>query len=147
MPIRCVSGSSSRSRMRWMQYCSRVLPILARCERPSDSMAISEASQPGGLAHGPEVLEYLWEAQVCAVAADNPAVEQLPFDLSAEAWPYGFLHQCLIGQLGLALGELWWLHDLAAACRRYGRYEVFLTAAPLHLPGGIGSPANALAVL
>jgi kynurenine formamidase len=110
-------------------------------------LAAQEALSSVGLAHEPEVLEYLWDAQVCAVAADNPAVEQLPFDLSPEAWPYGFLHQCLIGQLGLALGELWWLHDLAAACRRHEWYEVFLTAAPLHLPGGIGSPANALAVL
>ena len=50
--------------------------------------------------------------------------EQLPFDLSPEAWPYGFLHQCLIGQLGLALGELWWLHDLAARLEAARRHQV-----------------------
>ena len=110
-------------------------------------LAAAESPPSVGLAQQPEVLEYLWDSQLSAVAADNPAVERLPFDLSPEAWPLGFLHQCLIGQLGLALGELWWLHDLAGACRRQGRYEVFLTAAPLHLPRGIGSPANALAVL
>jgi hypothetical protein len=52
----------------------------------------------------------------------------------------------LIGQLGLALGELWWLHDLARSSRADGRYTCFLTSAPLNLPGGVGSPANALAV-
>ena len=110
-------------------------------------LAALESPSSVGLARGPEMLEYLWDAQLSAVASDNPAVEELPFDLSPDAWPFGFLHQCLIGQLGLPLGELWWLHDLAEACRRHGRYESFLTAAPLHLPGGIGSPANAIAIL
>lgn len=111
------------------------------------ALAALETPASVGLARGPEMLEYLWDSQISAVASDNPAVEELPFDLSPEAWPFGFLHQCLIGQLGLALGELWWLHDLAEACRRHSRYEMFLTAAPLHLPGGIGSPANAVAIL
>ncbi|MDX6415795.1 MAG: hypothetical protein QOG28_415, partial [Trebonia sp.] len=30
--------------------------------------------------------------------------------------------------------------------RRDRRYEMFLTAAPINVPGGIGSPANALAI-
>lgn len=124
--------------LRWYAQQSREIRV---------ELSTQDAPSSAGLARGSEVLEYLWDAQVCAVVADNPAVEQLPFDLSPEAWPYGFLHQCLIGQLGLALGELWWLHDLATACRRHQRYEVFLTAAPLNLNGGIGSPANALAIL
>jgi len=52
----------------------------------------------------------------------------------------------LIAQFGLALGELWWLADLAADCAQDGRYEAFFAAAPLNVPGGIGSPANALAI-
>lgn len=99
-----------------------------------------------GLDRGPEMLAYLWDAGISGIAADNPALEAMPFDLSPDNWPYGFLHFCLIGQLGMAIGELWWLHDLAAACRRDSRYETFLTAAPLNLTGGVGSPANALAI-
>ena len=60
--------------------------------------------------------------------------------------PFGFLHRMLIGQFGLAIGELWWLDDLARGCRADGRFEVFLTAAPTHVTGGIGSSANALAI-
>jgi hypothetical protein len=60
--------------------------------------------------------------------------------------PFGFLHRMLIGQFGLAVGELWWLDDLARACRGDGRFEVFLTAAPTNVTGGIGSSANALAI-
>ncbi len=58
----------------------------------------------------------------------------------------GFLHRMLIGQLGLALGELWWLADLAADCAADGRYEAFLVSAPFNAPGGIGSPPNAVAM-
>ena len=57
----------------------------------------------------------------------------------------GFLHRVLIGQFGMALGELWWTEDLAADCEADGVHEMFLTSAPLNAPGGIGSPANALA--
>ncbi len=58
-----------------------------------------------GLDRGPEMLAYLWDSGVAAIGADNPGVEAAPFDLRPEAWPYGFLHHCLIGQLGMALGE------------------------------------------
>jgi hypothetical protein len=52
----------------------------------------------------------------------------------------------LIGQFGMALGELWWLRDLAGDCAADGIYEMFLVSAPLNAPGGIGSPANAVAI-
>ncbi len=109
-------------------------------------LAASDDFASIGLDRGPEMLEYLWDSRIAGLAADNPALEATPFDLSAESWPYGFLHYCLIGQLGIAVGELWWLHDLAMACREDSRYLVFLTSAPIHLSGGIGSPANALAM-
>src|SRR3546814_17194881 len=54
MPMRGVSGSWSISRIRTMQYWRRVLPILARFERPSDSVASFSGDQTGGLAQGPE---------------------------------------------------------------------------------------------
>ena len=60
--------------------------------------------------------------------------------------PTGFLHRMLIGQFGMALGELWWTEDLAADCAADGVYEAFFTAAPINGPGAIGSPANALAI-
>jgi hypothetical protein len=52
----------------------------------------------------------------------------------------------LIGQFGMALGELWWTEDLAADCAQDGVYETFFTSTPLHGRGGVGSPANALAI-
>ena len=69
-----------------------------------------------------------------------------PPDLGQEAWPFGFLHTVLLGQFGMGIGELWWLHDLVEDCREDGRLEALLVSAPMHARGGIGSPANALAI-
>jgi kynurenine formamidase len=99
-----------------------------------------------GLAHTEAICEYLWNSHAAAIASDTYAVEAFPADRSAEAHPFGFLHNMLIGQLGLALGELWWLADLAADCATDGVHEMFLVSAPMNAPGGIGSPANAVAI-
>jgi kynurenine formamidase len=99
-----------------------------------------------GLAHEEAVVRYLWDSRIRGVASDCPALEVWPPGLSPAARPFGFLHQMLLGQLGIAIGELWSLSDLARDCRADGRYEVFLTSAPLNMPGGIGSPANAVAI-
>ena len=80
------------------------------------------------------------------MAGDCPALEVWPPDFRPEAWPFGFLHQMLLGRLGIAIGELWALGELARDCRADGRYEAFLTSAPMHLPGAIGSPPHAIAI-
>ena len=85
---------------------------------------------------------WLWNRGVAAIAADNVAVEALPVDRAA-----GFLHRRLIPLLGIALGEFWWLRDVADACHAAHRFEFLLAAAPLNLRGGVGSPANAYAIL
>ena len=41
---------------------------------------------------------------------------------------------------------MWNLEELAEDCARDGRYAFFLTSAPLNIPGGVGSPPNALAI-
>lgn len=99
-----------------------------------------------GLAHTEAMAEYLWDAHAAAIAADTFAVEVWPIDPSPAAHPFGFLHHMLIGQFGMALGELWWLKDLADSCAADGVHESFLVSVPMNAPGGIGSPANAMAI-
>lgn len=96
-----------------------------------------------GLSQDEETAEWLWNHRVAAVAADNPAVEAQPFSRLTTA---GHLHYRLVVLLGIGIGELWNLSDLAADCERDGVYEGLLTSAPLNMPGGIGSPANAIAI-
>jgi kynurenine formamidase len=107
---------------------------------------VQPSSVPGALAcpgldPARETAGWLWDHQIAAVAADNLAVEALPVDAAV-----GFQHRRLIPLLGMPLGELWSLEALAAACAADGVYEFMLSAAPLNLPGGVGSPANAYAI-
>lgn len=99
-----------------------------------------------GLEHSEELARYLWNSGAAAVVSDSFATEVWPPDFSEKARPFGFLHRSLIGLLGFAIGELWDLEALADDCARDGVYEFLLASAPLHVTGGIGSPANAIAV-
>ncbi len=113
--------------------------------RPVRAAATRNLRAPG-VEHTEDMARYLWDSGAMGVASDTFAVEAWPPDLSAGAAPFGFLHRILIGQFGMALGELWWLDDLADDCAQDGIYEFLLTSAPLHSRGGIGSPPNALAI-
>lgn len=111
-----------------------------------------------GLHQSQQMLAWLWEQQFALVAADNPGLEAFPIDrgsgffIEGAAPPErgpdhnGMMHRSLIPLLGLMLGELWRLGPLARACAADGEYAFLLTAKPLNLIGGVGSPPNAMAV-
>jgi kynurenine formamidase len=112
-------------------------PLHVREQLPGDLHA-------PGLEHSEDVCRYLWDSHVAAIASDTFAVEAWPTDTGQDAAPFSFIHQMLIGSFGMALGELWWLADLAADCQTTGVYEGMLVSVPMNMPGGIGSPANAI---
>ena len=91
---------------------------------------------------GTDVVDWLHQIEVAALAADNATVEVVPSE-TGELHP---LHSRLIRDLGLTIGELWWLDGLAEACAHDGRYEFFLSAPPLRIRGAVGSPVNPIAI-
>jgi len=99
-----------------------------------------EMSFPG-LDAGLGMAAWLWDHRIAAVASDNPSVEFNPSDPAT-----GWLHVRALAYLGMPFGEMWDLEALAADCAADGVYESFLASAPLHVPGGIGSPPNAVAI-
>ena len=105
---------------------------------PEDDLAMPTTA---GLVASADMARFLWDGGFAAVAADNPAVEVLPGDPAI-----GSLHRRLIPALGMPLGELWNLEELAGACAADGRYECCVVSVPLHVPGGVASPANAMAI-
>jgi kynurenine formamidase len=109
----------------------------------AERAGVSQNPSTPGIAHGEEMCRYLWNSHIAAIGSDTFAVEVMPPDRTS---PLGFIHRMLIGQFGMALGELWWTEDLAADCAADGVHEMFLVSAPIHGPGGIGSPANAIAI-
>lgn len=102
--------------------------------------AMTQLKAPG-VEHTEAMAEYLWDLHIAAIAGDNPSLEVWPPEP-----PMGFLHFHLIPLFGMPIGELWWLDDLAEDCAADGVYEFFFTSAPLNVPGGVGSPPNALAI-
>jgi kynurenine formamidase len=87
--------------------------------------------------------EWLHQREVCTVAADNWGVEIAPY---REEDGVLALHCVLIRDMGMMLGEMWQLDDLASACAADGRWEFLLVAPPLRIPGAVGSPVSPVAV-
>ncbi|KAJ5083893.1 cyclase [Penicillium alfredii] len=102
-----------------------------------------------GLEGTPEMARWLWNQHFAAVASDNIAVEAMPPIVDGQEQPliHLVLHQWCLSLFGLPLGELWDLQALADQCEASQRYSFFLTSSPLNVPGGVGSPPNALAIL
>lgn len=111
---------------------------------PSARQTVRQHGHAVGLEASEAMCRYLWDAHISALGTDTFAVEAFPPRLDD---PFGFLHRVLIGQFGMALGELWWTEDLAQACLTDDKYEFFFASSPMNAPGGMGSPANALAIM
>ena len=99
-------------------------------------------------ARDPSLLEWIADSQISALVADNYAVEGL---LGKDRDPsrHSFLpihHLCLF-KLGVPLGEMWYLHELAGWLREHGRSRFLLTAPPLRMPGIVGSPVTPIATV
>jgi len=111
-------------------------------EQPRSTVeALAKNLTAPGLQPDGDTAAYLWDLHIAAVASDTVAVERMPVDPAR-----GFLHIQLIAMFGMNLGEMWWLQDLADDCAADGVWEFLLVSAPLNLPGGVGSPANAVAI-
>lgn len=130
---------------------------LDHIRRPGSTRPTTLASP--GLAQEEETAAWLWDNQFSMVAADNIALEAWPptestlttdaeeRGLLSKSSHTGMLHRILIPLLGLTIGELWDLDELATACSQRGRYDALVFAEPLNINGGVGSPANAIAVI
>ncbi len=107
----------------------------------TDKAEFWSAGAPG---LGAETIDWIHEREIAALAVDNVAVEVEPHeDPEAILYP---LHIRLIRDLGLTLGEVWWLEELSTECADRGRWDFFLTAAPMNVTGGAGSVINPIAI-
>jgi kynurenine formamidase len=102
---------------------------------------LSQGVDSPGIEATREVARWLWDHRIAAVAADSPAFEAVNRETLGE-----MLHPYLLAFFGMPIGEMWDLEALAEDCAADKRYSFFLTSAPLNIPGGVGSPPNALAI-
>ncbi|MCX7865346.1 MAG: cyclase family protein, partial [Novosphingobium sp.] len=90
------------------------------------------------------LLQWIEDSGVAALVSDNEAVEMMP-DFANRRTAYGSavpLHNRCLFRLGIPLGELFLLSDLADWLRAHGRNRFLFTAPPLRLPGAAGSPVT-----
>jgi kynurenine formamidase len=132
---------------------------LCRLDADGRRLATEPPFRASGLLAREDTVEWLWDNRFSMIATDNFAVEawpppaDSPFVTAAEhrgevprTGHTGLMHRVLIPLLGMVLGELWNLDDLAARCAADGRWDSLVVANPLNLTGGAGSPANAVAI-
>ncbi|KAJ9625964.1 hypothetical protein H2204_010263 [Knufia peltigerae] len=98
-----------------------------------------------GVERSMEMVRFLWNQHISAVATDSIGFEQCPV-------PFGqkgavVLHEWILAHWGMPLGELWNLEGLSELCKKQNQWSFLFTSAPLYVPGGVASPPNAIALL
>ena len=108
-------------------------------------------ANPGAALDGRDerLLNWITKSGLVALISDNVAVEAMPSRPCEGEDHCAFLplHAHCLFKLGVYLGEIWLLSDLADWLRANSRSRFLLTAPPLRLPGAVGSPANAIATV
>jgi Putative cyclase len=91
----------------------------------------------------PKLLHWLDACGAAALVSDNEGVEVLSGmgRIQGEGTRLPIHNLCLF-KLGMPLGELFLLSELADWLRSHGRSRFLLTAPPLRLPGAVGSPVS-----
>ena len=80
---------------------------------------------------------WLHRTEIAAIATDTWGFEVRPNEFAEAFQP---LHQVVIPNRGLLIGEMWDLDALAEDCAADGVYEFLLAAAPLKVTGAVGAP-------
>lgn len=95
-----------------------------------------------------KLLQWIIDSEVAAIASDNLAVEavgkHVPEGKTGTNLP---IHELCLFRLGVHLGELWYLADLAKWLKSHNRSSFLLTAPPLRLTGAVGSPVTPVATV
>lgn len=92
---------------------------------------------------GIDVVKWLRDRDVAAIASDTTLVEVMPAEDPQLICP---VHLLAIRDMGMPLGEIFDLEALGADCADDGIYEFQFVAQPLKVAEGIGSPVNPVAI-
>lgn len=115
---------------------------LGRCLRSGSWGSYAGGDAPG-LAF--ETLPWIHAHEIAAVASDTWGVEVRPNETD-ETEAFQPWHWVAIPNMGLTVGEIFYLEDLAHSCATDGRYEFFFVAPPLPITGASGSAVNPMAI-
>lgn len=90
-----------------------------------------------------ETADWCRTSEIAAIATDTWGVEVRPNEVENIYQP---LHWVLIPMIGLTLGEMFYLKELADDCAEDGCYQFFFVGASLPFTGAVGCPLNPVAI-
>ena len=101
---------------------------------------------PGGDAPGFafETLEWIKRTELAALASDTWGCEVRPNETEPginQPW-----HWITIPMMGMTMGEIFYVKELAEDCAADGVYEFLFVAPAIPITGAVGSPTNPLAI-
>ena len=90
-----------------------------------------------------ETSEWIFRREIAAICTDTWGCEVRPNETSDASQPW---HWVVIPMIGITMGEIFYLKDLAADCAADRVYEFFFCGPPLPITGAVGSPLNPMAI-
>jgi kynurenine formamidase len=108
-----------------------------------------KSGQWGGYAGGDapglrfETAEWIRNKDLAAICADTWGCEVRPNESDVASQPW---HWVVIPMIGISMGEIFYVKDLAADCDADHVYEFFFCAPPLPITRAVGSPVNPIAI-
>ena len=108
-----------------------------------------DAGDWGGYAGGDapglafETCEWIHDKELAAICTDTWGCEVRPNETTEAQQPW---HWIVIPMMGITMGEIFYLKDLADDCADDGVYEFFFCGPPLPITRGVGSPINPQAI-
>ncbi|KAF2849493.1 hypothetical protein T440DRAFT_499701 [Plenodomus tracheiphilus IPT5] len=121
----------------WLSHYFSLTPS----QKATQSKLNLDAHAYAGLEASDAMKDFLHDNYFAAAVCDNANFEAWPPPSLQES-----LHACLLPLWGMPIGELWDLERLGRVCKEKERWTFLVTSAPGNVPGGVGSPPNALAL-
>ena len=113
---------------------------MERCLAQGDWGGYAGGAAPG-LAF--ETADWVFDTQIAAICTDTWGCEVRPNETDDCTQPW---HWVVIPMIGISMGEIFYVKDLAEDCARDGVYEFMFTAPPLPITKAVGSPLNPIAI-
>ena len=90
-----------------------------------------------------ETAEWIHQHEIAAICCDTWGCEVRPNETNDAQQPW---HWVVIPMIGISMGEIFVMGELADDCADDGVWEFFFCAPPLPVTGGVGSPLNPIAI-
>ena len=90
-----------------------------------------------------ETADWIFGKEIAAICTDTWGCEVRPNETAQASQPW---HWVVIPKIGITMGEIFYLEDLAADCAEDGRYDFMFVAPPLPITKAVGSPINPMAI-